>query len=207
MSDKLKLKYEVVAILRDNIVKGLESFGLEMSESPDDGKWICMEAEQPAFRNADKAVLFWMEKTERIGWQGNRDIYNEETDHFDSVDYWIEQQIWKIKVICKRSTEPVTEDEMPLTTEDVAGMLIGWFNRLGCAEFRKHNMANLFIQMKDVTTYKGKSDVNQWTTEFPLKLQVIKQFETEIPWAIPEYGGHIGFQGTGMPLIDGIIRE
>ena len=81
-------------------------------------------------------------------------------------------------------------------------MLISWFNRLGCEEFRKHNMANLFVQMKDVTTYKGKSDVNQWTTEFPLKLQVIKQFETEMDYATPVYGGSVGVQGVGHPLVD-----
>jgi hypothetical protein len=62
-------------------------------------------------------------------------------------------------------------------------------------EFRKHNMANLFIQMKDVRTYKDKSDVNQWTTEFPLKLQVVKQFETEIDSATPKYGGAVPIEG------------
>lgn len=192
MSEKYKLKYEVVNILRDNLLKGMEAFGLQLSERAGDGGWTCMEADQPAFRNGDKFVLFWMEKTERIGIQSHRTIYNKEIDQFEDIDYFIEQQIWKIKVICKRSTEPVTEDAMPLTTEDVASMLIAWFNRLGCEEFRKHNMANLFVQMKDVKTYKSTSDVSQWTTEFPLKVQVIKEFDMEVPWATPEYMGAIG---------------
>jgi uncharacterized protein YkuJ len=186
MSEKYKLKYEVVAILKENIQKGLEAFGLPLSESPGDGGWICMEGDQPSFRNADKAVLFFQEKMERIGIQSSRTVFDRDSDHFNEVDYFIEQQTWQIKVLCKRSTAPVTDDDIPLTSEDVASMLIGWFNRLGCAEFRKHNMANLFVQMKDVKSYKGTSDVSQWTTEFPLKIQVIKEFETEIPWATAE---------------------
>ena len=203
MSEKFKLKYEVVAILRDNILKGLESFGIPISESPNDGGWICMEADQPSFRNADNAILFWMEKAERLGLQSDRNLYNRETGKFDVVDYFIEQQLWKIKVISKRTTAPITENNIPLTTEDVTCMLIGWFNRLGCEEFRKHNMANLFVQSKDIRTYKDKSDVNQWTTEFPLKLQVIKQFETELDTATPVYGGTIPLEGKPIEDISG----
>ena len=195
MSEKYKLKYEVVAILKDNIVKGLESFGVPIVEKPGDNGWIVMESDQPSYRNADKAILFFLEHTDRIGWQGLDRQYNRETDKFDMIDYFIEQQIWKIRVISKRTTKPITEEDIPMTTADIVGMLIAWFNRLGCMEFRKHNMANLFVQMKDVRTYKDKSDVNQWTTEFPLKLQVIKQFETELDTATPEYAGAIPMEG------------
>lgn len=196
MSEKFKLKYEVIAILKENIQLGLESFGIPVTQNPGDEGWLVVESEQPSFRNADNAVLFHLEKTERIGWQGDRRIYNRDTQKYDVVDYFIEQQIWKIKVVCKRTTKPVSEDDVPAIAEDVTSMLIAWFNRLGCIEFRKHNMANLFIQMKDVRTYKDKSDVSQWTTEFPLKLQVIKQFETELDTATPVYGGAIPIEGN-----------
>lgn len=195
MSEKFKLKYEVVAILKDVIQKGMEAFGLPISTSPSDGGWLCMESDQPAFRNADKAILFFLEKTERIGVQSDRRLYNSETKQFDVVDYWIEQQIWKIRIISNRTTEPITDDNIPLMTDDVASMLVGWFNRLGCAEFRKHNMANLFVQMKDLQTYDGKSEVPQWVTEFPLKIQVVKQFETEIGTAEPVMGGFVPIEG------------
>ena len=198
MSEKYKLKYEVVAILKANIEKGLESFGLPITQSPGDHGWLVMESDQPKFQGADNAVLFYLEKTERIGWQGDRRYYNRETGNFDVIDYFIEQQHWKIKVICKRTTEKVTEEDMPVVAEDVTGMLIAWFNRLGCVEFRQHNMANLFVQMKDVRVYKDRSDVPQWTTEFPLKLQVVKQFETEIGTATPELGGIVGLEGRGI---------
>lgn len=197
MSEKFKLKYEVVAILKDNITKGLEAFGVPMQDEPGDGGWVVMESDQPSFRNADKVVLFWLEHAERIGWQGDRLKYNRETNNFDVLDYFIEQQTWKIKVLCKRSTEPMKDGDVPLMAEDIVSMLIGWFNRLGCEEFRKHNMANLFVQQKDVRTYKDKSDVGQWASEFPLKLQVIKQFETEIGTATPEYGGTVQIEGGG----------
>lgn len=195
MSEKYKLKYEVITILKENIQKGMESFGLPITQKPGDNGWIVMESDQPKYQGADNAVLFYLEKTERIGWQGDRRFYNRETHNYDVVDYFIEQQHWKIKVICKRTTEKVSDDNMPVLAEDVTGMLIAWFNRLGCMEFRKHNMANLFVQMKDVKTYKDRSDVPQWATEFPLKLQVVKQFETEIGTATPQLGGLVGIEG------------
>ena len=195
MSEQLKLKYEVVAIIKENLIKGLESFGIPVSEKPEDGGWVVMEGDQPAFVNLNNAVLFFLEDVERIGWQGHKHEYNNENENFDITDYWIEQQTWQIKTICKRTTEPITDESIPLTAEDVTGMLIGWFNRIGCMEFRKHNMANLFVQQKDVRSYKGKSDVSQWTTEFPLKIQVIKQFVTEIGTAEPKYAGAVQIKG------------
>ena len=195
MSELYKLKYEVVAILKANIIKGMEAFGLPITEKPGDNGWIVMESDQPALRNADNAVLFNLEHVERIGWQGEHRLYNKETGKYDVIDCFIEQQTWKIRVLCKRSTKPITDDDIPVVASDVTGMLIAWFNRLGAMEFRKHNMANLFVQMKDVRTYKDKSDVNQWTTEFPLKLQVVKQFETEMDTAEPVYGGGVPIEG------------
>ena len=194
MSEQLKLKSEVVAILRDNIIKGLEAFGIPVSENPGDGGWVVMEGDQPAFVNLNNAVVFYLEIVDRIGWQGNMLEFKMEKDKFDETDYWIEQQTWQIKTIYKRSTEPITDENIPIQAEDVTGMLIGWFNRLGANEFRKHNMANLFVQQKDVKSYKGKSDVSQWTTEFPLKIQVVKQFVTEIGTAVPLYKDAIGVQ-------------
>ena len=196
MSEYYKTKYEVLAILRENILKGLESFGLPIAGSPNEDGWLCMESEQPAFRNVDRVILVSMEHTERIGWQSNITVYNRETRQHDNLDYFIEQQTWNIKVLRRRTTKPVTDGDIPLTTEDVAGMLAAWFNRLGCNEFRVHNMANLFVQTKEFHTYKDPSDANQWVTEFPLKLQVVKQFGYETPSAIPKYGGIIGIEGT-----------
>ena len=139
----------------------------------------------------DKCVLVWMEQSERIGMQGWHDIYNKDTKKFDTEETFIDQQRWKISVLYKRTTAEVTEDNMPYTTQDIAGMLIAWFNRLGCQEFRKHNCANLIIKGKDLKTYKATSDVQQWVSEFPLYLQVIKTFSTETEPAKPKFEGMI----------------
>ena len=207
MSEKFKLKYEVAAILRDNIVKGLTSFGVQIANSPGEPGWVVMESDQPSFRNADYAVLFFLEHSERIGWQGQKTVYNHETERFDEIEYFIDQQIWKIRVLGKRSTTGISPEAIPIMPSDIVGMLIAWFNRKGCIEFRKHHMANLFIQRKDVQSYKDKSDVNQWTVEFPLKLQVIKQFETEVDWASVQYGGAIGIHGEAKRRVVDITMD
>lgn len=196
MSEKFKLKYEVIAILRDNIIMGMTAFGLPISESPGDGGWVVMESEQPSLRNVDKAIIFWHEHSERVTY-GRSGGFNTAIDKFDNTDVFIEQQHWKIKVLRRRSTKPVTDEDIPITTEDVAGMLSAWFNRHGCMEFRKHYMSNLFVQLKDLKTYKDPSDVNQWATEFTLKLNVRKEFTMEIDKAIVECKGAIPITGYG----------
>ena len=190
MSEKYKLKYEVLAILRENIIAGMTAFGIPVSNRPGDGGWIVMESDQHSIRNADKAVLLWMEKVERIGWQGHKDGgYNAEKNVFESKDFFLEQQTWKIKVLCPQKTTPVTPENIPICTEDVAGMLIAWFSRPGCQFFVEHGMSNLFVLSKDIKTYKDTSDVPQWVTEFPLKIHVNKEFTYDIPAATIENKG------------------
>ena len=200
MSDKFKLKYEVIAILRDNIIMGMSAFGLPMSETAGDGGWIVMESDQPSMRNADKVVLFWLEKTERQTY-GREFSFNKESGKFDDTDNFIEQQHWKIKILCRRDTKPVSDDDIPIMTEDVASMLAAWFHRHGCDEFRKHNMSNLYVQLKDMKTYKDPSDVNQWATEFVLKLNVRKSFTMEVDTAEPDNVGMIQISGYGKQTL------
>ena len=107
MSEKFKLRYEVVAILKANIIKGMESFGLPVTDNPKDAGWIVMESDQPSLRNVDNAVLFFLEHVDRIGWQGDHRLYNKETGKYDVIDCFIEQQTWKIRVLCKRTTKPI----------------------------------------------------------------------------------------------------
>ena len=189
MSEAYKHKYEVLKILRDNILKGLEAFGLPVSTTQEDGGWRCFEAEQPSFRNLDKVVAVYMENSERVGWQGAHTEFNEDTQKYETTEHFIDQQTWKISVIYKRTTAEVTEESMPYTTTDIAGMLIAWFNRQGCAEFRKNGCANLLIKAKDLQTYKSTSDVSQWISEFPLKLQVFKVFTYDLDSAVPVLEG------------------
>ena len=193
MSEKFKLKYEVINILRDNIIAGMTAFGLPISESPGDGGWIVMESDQPSLRNVDKAVIFWMEKIERLLGIGHTPgEYHEDTNTFDSIETFNETQIWKIKIIKTRKTTPVADGDIPICTEDVASMLTGWFNHLGREFFNQYGMDNLFIMAKDIHTYKDQSDVNQWATEIPLKVLLAKEFTAQIPAATLDNRGIVG---------------
>lgn len=193
MSERYKSRYEVIELIKANVLKGLESFGLPINPDGGEGEgWRCFEVDQPSFRNLDQVVGLHYEKAERVGWQGAKQEYNPATGKIDVYDNFIEQQEWKISVIYKRSTAEISADEIPLTTSDIAGMLIAWFNRLGCLEFRKHNCGNLFILMKDMKSYKSTSDVSQWISEFPLKLQVPKTFVTELDVADVKMAGAFG---------------
>ena len=202
MSEAYKLKSEVLKILRDNILKGLEAFGLPISSQPGDGGWQCMESDQPSFRNLDKLVTVYLEQSERIGWQGDARKFNEETGKIDVFDNFIEQQHWRIKILYRSTTEPIEDGSTAFSVTDIAGMLIAWFNRLGCLEFRKHNMGNLFIKQRDLKTYKDPSDASQWTAEFVLKLQVPKTFATEIETTTAEYVGVVGLNGRPRAVKD-----
>ncbi|MBO6031926.1 MAG: hypothetical protein J6Q22_10835 [Prevotella sp.] len=170
----------------------MTSFGLPICESPGGEGWVVMESDQPSFRNADHAVLFWMEKVERLWGIGHKIVgYDEQTRTFESEESFREQQIWKIKIISSRSTKPVKEDDIPICTEDVASMLTGWFNHLGREHFAFYGMTNLFIMAKDINTYKDKSDANQWVTEFPLKIMLQKDFVAHVPAATLDNRGVI----------------
>lgn len=177
MSESLKTKYEVLKIIRDNILKGLEELNV--------AGWQCMEANQQSYKNFDKVILLTHSKNERIGWQSPRHRYNKNTLKFDDYETWIEQQEWEIKVLLKRNVDPVTADT--LTTEDIASMLTGWLNGPGVAFFRQFNCANLFLKMSDITPYKDNSDVFQYGTKFILKLQVIKTAHFELDSATPKF--------------------
>lgn len=181
MSAGFKFKYEIINIIRDNIFKGLSSFGLPLKSKENPTGWDCMESDQQSFVNIDRTVCISLQKVERVGWQSARRIYDESEDSIKESDHWLEQQTWEIKIILKRSIEPASAST--ITTFDVSTMLVSWFNRLGCNEFRKHNCSNLFIQTKDIKVYKDTSDVSQQISSFPLKLHVDKRFTTTIQTA------------------------
>lgn len=190
MSETFKTKYEVSKLIRENILKGLAAFGLPIRAEGSTEGWDCIESDQPSFKNENRIVTFYLENVERIGWQGYSKEYDKDTDTFTVTDNWIELQTWKVNVLLKRKDGPTTTDN--ITTNDVASMLIAWFNRLGVVEFRKHYCANFFIQLKELHNYKGTADVPQWTSSFPLKLQVPKMFATDIPPATPQLEAMIG---------------
>lgn len=182
MSEALKTKYEVLKIIRTNVLMGLSAFGEETVSDKNKGDknlWQCMEANQPSYQNFDKVVLLELRGSNRIGLPSITDKWDREARKTIRISSWIEQQEWIVKVLFNRTTEKKTADT--ITTEDVASMLASWFNDLGCAEFRKHNCGCLFVQSKDIKPYLDKSSQQQMGSMFVLKLQIPKSACFEIP--------------------------
>ena len=163
MSDWTKGKYAVQKIIRDNVILGMTKFGQT--------GWDCIEFAQATMQNADKIITMNCTGVDRIGWQGAK---------FDSVlgtrtDEWLEEQTWMFQVILKRTNEVVTAST--ITTQDVASMLITWFNGMGCDEFRKNRCANLRIDPSSVIVYNDDSDLYQRRPVFNVTFIVNKSFK------------------------------
>lgn len=189
MSEALKTKYEVLKIIRDNIMKGLSSYGEPVWTESTPAGWQCMENNQPSYDNFDKVVLLTFVKSARVGLPSVLDVYNPDTKKYDHYNRWIEQQEWEVKVMRNRKMKRVDPSEQ--TTSDIATLLASWFNDAGCGEFRKNNCGNLFVQMKDIKTYQDNSALSQMQSSFVLKLQVPKMAVSVTPSAGVEYGGSI----------------
>lgn len=162
MSEWAKGKYAVQKIIRDNVILGMTKFGQT--------GWDCIEFAQATMQNADKIITMNCTGVDRIGWQGTK---------FDSVlgtrtDEWLEEQTWMFQVILKRTNEVVTAST--ITTQDVASMLITWFNGMGCDEFRRNRCANLRIDPSSVIVYNDDSDIYQKRAVFTMRLQVPKEY-------------------------------
>ena len=162
MSEWTKGKYAVQKIIRDNVILGMTKFNQT--------GWDCIEFAQATMQNADKIITMNCTGVDRIGWQGAK---------FDSVlrtrtDEWLEEQTWMFQVILKRTNKVVTAST--ITTQDVASMLITWFNGMGCDEFRRKRCANLRIDPSSVIVYNDDSDIYQKRAVFTMRLQVPKEY-------------------------------
>lgn len=171
MSELNKGKYEVLRLIRSNILKCFETLGIPTGANG----WECMESDQAKIVNReDKVVLLKMKGFQRVGWQSSRFLWDSDGQGFRTPENWIEEQEWEVKILVKRSShEPITADTV--APMDIAAYLVMWFNREGCAVFREHNCGNLFVKSKDIKLYNDSSNLNQEAVSFPLKLQVPKQ--------------------------------
>lgn len=162
MANMAKGQYAVQKMIRDNVLAGLTAFG--------QADWECIEFAQATMQNADRIVTMNCIGVDRIGWQGTR------YDALATVctDEWLEEQSWQFQVILKRYDDAVTADTV--TTQDIAAMLITWFNGRGCGEFRKVGVANLRIDPSSVIVYNDDSNIYQKRAVFTMKLQVPRDF-------------------------------
>ena len=163
MANMAKSQYAVQKMIRDNVLAGLTAFGQD--------NWECIEFAQATMQNADRIVTMNCIGVDRIGWQGTR--YNALATI--RTDEWLEEQSWQFQIILKRYDGAVTADTV--TTQDIASMLITWFNGKGCEEFRRVGVANLRIDPSSVIVYNDDSNIYQKRAVFTMKLQVPRDFE------------------------------
>lgn len=163
MSNAYKTRYEVQKIISDCIKKGISLYIQE------DG-WGVMEFAQASFISANKIVLINPIRVKRLGWQGQKYVYN--SNGLSRVDEFIEEQHWQIHTILKKSDNPTIEDRQ---ADDIASVLVSWFNGPGCDELRKHGVANTRIDANQIIVYNDDSELYQKRAVFTVKIQVPKE--------------------------------
>jgi hypothetical protein len=168
MSAENKTRYEVQKILKEAILSGLTTL------SPSLEGWGVMEFAQASFLNANKIVLMNLIRVKRLGWQGTN--YGTIDAKFCREDNWIEEQSWQLHILLKREENVTIET---LQANDVAGILVSWFNGPGCEYLRKYRVANTLIDADQILVYNDDSELYQKRAVFTMKLQVPKKFAIE----------------------------
>lgn len=164
MSEANKTRFEVQAILGDNLMAALTQFGLT--------NWGVAEFANPSLQNMNGVVLMNYLKSNRFGWQG---------DSIDSLliehQEWMEIQSWQIHCIAKR-TDSTTDSS--ILAEDVASDLIAWFNGHGCKYFRERGLSNLVIDANSILVYNDNSNLYQKRAVFTVKIVVPKEITSTV---------------------------
>lgn len=171
---------DVQKILRQNILAGLAAYGYG------DGFEVIEFANFGKIRK-DKVVTMNLLRRKRVGWQGRK--YSSPADELTRTDEWISEEHWQLQVILKRNSG--TKDDSILS-QDIAEVLVTWFNGLGCDEFRKYGIANLRIDSEQIIVYNDDSDLYQKRCVFTVKIQVPKELTVKQPEMATELEGIYG---------------
>lgn len=173
-------KYDVLKIVRANVLNGLMAYGLyETKNGVRECTWKCIEANQQSPQNKDKVVTLRLESSNTVCRYGTEYDATGES----RTDSWVDEMSWEICVLKKRMTEPVSSDT--ITGEDVIDMLIGWFNGPGLDYFREFGIAGLYVLKSSVKPYQDDSDVGQYKASFSLKTRVIRSLTVHCGFATP----------------------
>lgn len=164
MSANNKTRYEIQKILSDCIKSGIVAL---VGEGHGFG---VMEFAQASFQKADRIVLMNLVRSNRIGWQGRN--YRTVNDTLKKTEDWIECQHWQFHVILKKLPNPTIET---VQADDVASMLITWFNGSGSEFLRTRGVANERVDASSLIVYNDDSDLYQKRAVFTVKLQVPKE--------------------------------
>lgn len=163
MSEGYITRLKVQGILRADINEFLSASRLT--------GWEVMEFAQTQMQKADGVILINCIRSLQVGW--NRDEYSTEKDDLMRTERTLEEQTWQIHVILKRKK---TDTDDSVLAEDIAAMLIAWFNGKGCAFLRKRGLANLRIEHQNIIVYNDDSDLYQKRAVFSVKIQVPQSF-------------------------------
>lgn len=166
MSAENKTRFEIQTIIKKNLATALDKLHLE--------GWDIMEFANASFEKADKILLYNLISVARLSWNGVK--YETVDGKYMRVDEWLEQQMWQIHVICKR-TDDIDDDS--IVAEDVANRLVAWYNGLGCDLLRVEGVANVTIDTDSIFVYNDNSGLYQKRVVFTVKIQVPKKQKYE----------------------------
>lgn len=169
MSESLKTKYDILGILRDVTLAGIEAFGY--------GNFSFMEFGQASFQSADGFdgyILANLVRNRRITWVSGK--YNVGPGGaLLGKDEWIDEQHWQMHVVLKRKGGSPSSSEAAVS-EDVATNLITWLNGRGALFLRAKGVAPLVVDASRVFTYNDDSWIYQKRAVFTMRLQVPKEY-------------------------------
>lgn len=134
-----------------------------------------VEFASPVIYNLDKCITLQLLRERRLGWQGNSYSPSMISGKLLRKDEWLSQQHWQLQVLLRRD-ENVAEDTV--VAEDIADMLIAWFNGPGIQSFLKRGLAPERIDETAVLIYNDNSDLYQKRGVFTVRIQVPKELTT-----------------------------
>ena len=174
-----KTRYAVQKEIIANINLAFSSLNLQPEAGSTEKGWSVMEFAQASFNNADKVVLLDYMDSQRVGFQGWEygGVMNDETKA-SRTDDWLEQQTWLVHTL--RRIKPSDVSATLMTCEDMADILIGWFNGHGAIELKKHGIGTLRIDRNRIFVYNDESELYQKRAVFPLRIQVPQEISLQM---------------------------
>lgn len=171
MGSEFRTRLDVQRVLRSVIKEGMAENGY-----PD---FECLEYADAIIATYDRAVFMNHMPSKRVGFQKwtYRGIPN--SQWLVRRDEWIDEQTWKLHVLCKASDSEVY-------SEDVAQVLVAWLNGPGSISLRKSRIGVLRVFQSDVSSYNDDSDLFQKRTVVDVTIQVPMAMESNTPVMYPE---------------------
>ena len=167
----MKGEYQIFKILREACIEGMNRMGI--TEGFDVRRFA-----QAHLATGNKLVLLNLVDSERVGWQGHSYRFDVSSGKELRTDEWIDQQNWHFHFIKKMENDDNVDT---VTADDMANMMMTWFNGPGVEYLKSRELANLVIDPHSIMVYNDDSDLYQRRVVFPMKIQIPKSFKWEVP--------------------------